>query len=104
VEILGKIIAKILVDLLQSIQAREDLKAVVRAEMELLGLKNANEAIGWKAAAVGAPDGGATLAVVHGALQITLPGGHPDPPSGAPDSSVQPGPHPNPLPPRAGGG
>lgn len=90
-EVLGKIIAEILVSLLKSIQAREDLKTVVRAEMELLGLKDANEAIGWKAGAVSTLDGGATLIVREGSVQINLPGYNPNPGISSSPPNVLPG-------------
>lgn len=87
---LAKILAAALVELLRYFQARQDIQELVRKEIEAAGLKDANEALGWKAAAVGAPDGGATIRVRDGALSITLPGRDPNTRSRATDPEMQP--------------
>ncbi len=85
-DVLAKALATVLVELLRYFQARTDIQDLVRKEIEAAGLKDANEALGWKAAAVADPSGGAIIRVRDGALQITIPGYGPHPPSspGAP--------------------
>ena len=83
---LAKVLGALMVELLRYVQGRQDLQDLVRKEIEAAGLKDANEALGWKAAAVADPSGGAIIRVRDGALQITIPGYGPHPPSspGAP--------------------
>jgi hypothetical protein len=99
VSIGATVLSKILVDILQYFQAREDLKELVREEIRNAGLKSANDALGWKVDALGVPDGGATIRVHDGALQITLPGYSANPGSVTITPPVPTGPPAGPVPP-----
>lgn len=97
----GEILATILVELLRYVQSREDLKALVRTKILAAGLQSANDALGWKATAMGDIDGGSTLRVQDGAVPITISGGSSSVGGSATSSTVQPRPDGNPVPPPA---
>jgi hypothetical protein len=69
-----KAAVSLLIELLRYFQTRQDIQELVREEIRNAGLKSANDALGWKTDALGQLDGGATLTVKDGALQITIPG------------------------------
>jgi hypothetical protein len=91
VGILEQFLTTLLIGLLEYFQGREDLKALVRAQIEAKGLVSANAALGWKTEAVGAADGGATLRLSPDAVPIELPSGSTITVSGSDPDPVQPG-------------